>query len=252
MPSNKTTIKKNNKHWFDQSVGIVAQTLIEELKKFERVKMESIPHPIKTLKNINRQGANQVQVSLVESISKANMLKELQHKTMGNCKRCELCQERTNIVFGVGNPQAKLVFVGEAPGADEDAQAEPFVGRSGKLLTKMIQAMGFKRSDIYICNVVKCRPPKNRDPLSQEVATCELFLKAQLAIIKPKVVVALGRYACQSLLKTTDTISSIRGKWTIYENIPLMPTFHPAYLLRNGSKKKEVWEDLQEVMSKLE
>ncbi|MBL4819159.1 MAG: uracil-DNA glycosylase [Deltaproteobacteria bacterium] len=170
---------------------------------------------------------------------------------IGDCKRCKLCSSRQNLVFGVGNPNADLVFVGEAPGRDEDEQGEPFVGRSGKLLTKMIEAMGLKREDIYICNVIKCRPPDNRNPEKDEVETCEPFLKKQLEIIKPKVIVALGRYACQSLLKFEGALSSVRGKWTTYEGIDLMPTFHPAYLLRNQTKKKEAWEDLQQVMKRL-
>ncbi len=175
-------------------------------------------------------------------------LKILQNDVIGDCQRCKLSSCRTQVVFGVGNPNADLVFVGEAPGADEDRLGEPFVGRAGKLLTKMIEAMGFTREQIYICNVIKCRPPENRNPEPDEVQTCEPFLKAQLAIIKPKVIIALGRFACQCLLRTTETMSDIRGNWQQYEGIAIMPTFHPAYLLRSPSKKKEVWEDLQKVM----
>jgi DNA polymerase len=141
--------------------------------------------------------------------------------------------------------------VGEAPGREEDLKAEPFVGRSGQLLTKMIEAMGLKREGVYICNVVKCRPPENRDPEPDEVAMCEPFLKTQLEILKPEVIVALGRHACQSLLGTVDPMSKFRGEWSKYEGIDLMPTYHPAYLLRNPPKKKEVWEDLQKVMKRL-
>ena len=144
-----------------------------------------------------------------------------------------------------------MVFVGEAPGADEDAQGLPFVGRAGKLLTKMIEAMKLSRDQVYICNVIKCRPPDNRNPEADEVASCEPFLKRQLSIIKPKVIVALGRYACQSLLKVDSSLSAYRGQWRRYEGIALMPTYHPAYLLRSPSKKKEAWEDLQKVMKKL-
>jgi len=164
---------------------------------------------------------------------------------------CKLCETRKNIVFGAGNPNADLVFVGEAPGADEDEQGLPFVGRSGQLLTKMIEAMGLSRDQVYICNVIKCRPPDNRNPEPDEINSCEPFLKKQLALIKPKVIVALGRYACQSLLKVEGSLSAIRGQWKQYEGIDLMPTFHPAYLLRSPSKKKEAWEDLQKVIERL-
>ena len=170
---------------------------------------------------------------------------------LGNCMRCKLCDTRTHIVFGAGNPQADLVLVGEAPGADEDEQGLPFVGRSGQLLTKMIEAMGLSRDKVYICNVIKCHPPGNRNPEPDEIEACEPFLKKQLAMIKPKVIVTLGRYACQSLLKREIKMSETRGRWTQYEGIDLMPTFHPAYLLRSPGHKKEAWEDLQKVMTKL-
>jgi uracil-DNA glycosylase len=184
----------------------------------------------------------------VSQLDTKQELKILQNDTIGDCQRCKLCSGRTQVVFGVGNSDADLVFVGEAPGADEDRLGEPFVGRAGKLLTRMIEAMGFSREQIYICNVVKCRPPENRNPELDEIQACEPFLKAQLGIVKPKVIVALGRFACQCLLRTEETMSDIRGKWQKYEGIAIMPTFHPAYLLRSPSKKKEVWEDLQKVM----
>lgn len=175
----------------------------------------------------------------------------LRDETIGDCHRCRLCEGRKQIVFGVGNPNADLVFVGEAPGAEEDLRGEPFVGRAGQLLTKMIEAMGLTREKVYICNVVKCRPPENRNPEADEVEACEPFLKAQLDAIKPKVIVALGRYACQSLLRSEVPMGQLRGNWSTYNDIRLMPTFHPAYLLRSPSKKKEVWEDLQQVMKVL-
>ena len=171
--------------------------------------------------------------------------------SIAGCPKCKLCKTRTNIVFGTGNPQASLLFVGEAPGEKEDQQGEPFVGRAGQLLTKMIEAMGFSRQEVYICNVIKCRPPSNRNPEADEIAACEPFLKQQLEIIKPKVIVGLGTYACQTLLKTTDAMSKFRGQWHFYNSIDFMPTFHPAYLLRNPSAKKIVWQDLQEVILKL-
>jgi DNA polymerase len=167
---------------------------------------------------------------------------------LGDCTRCKLHGGRTRLVFGVGNPSAELMFVGEGPGADEDLQGEPFVGRAGQLLTKMIEAMGFARSEVYIANVVKCRPPGNRDPEPDEIAACEPFLKAQIAAIRPRVVVALGRFAVQTLLRDATPIGKQRGRWREYEGVRLMPTFHPAYLLRNPAEKKPAWEDLQLVM----
>ena len=167
---------------------------------------------------------------------------------LGECTRCKLHGGRTHIVFGVGDPAAQLMFVGEGPGADEDQQGEPFVGRAGQLLTKMIEAMGFARSDVYIANVVKCRPPGNRDPEPDEIESCEPFLKAQIAAIRPRVIVALGRFAVQTLLHDATPISRLRGKWREYEGVKLMPTFHPAYLLRSPAEKKPAWEDLQQVM----
>ena len=167
---------------------------------------------------------------------------------LGDCRRCKLCSGRTHIVFGVGNPHAELVFVGEGPGAEEDAQGIPFVGKAGQLLTKMIEAMGFAREDVYICNVVKCRPPGNRNPEPDEIAACEPFLRAQLGAISPKAVVALGKFAAQTLLRDDTPISRLRGKWREYCGIKLMPTFHPAYLLRNPAEKRNAWADLQQVM----
>jgi DNA polymerase len=170
---------------------------------------------------------------------------------IGDCQRCKLAGGRTNLVYGVGNPDADIVFVGEAPGADEDARGEPFVGRAGQLLTKMIEAMGYRRQDVYICNVLKCRPPGNRNPEPDEVASCEPFLKRQLAAIRPRMIVALGKFAVQCLLRDDTPISRLRGNFRTYEGIPLMPTFHPAYLLRDPSKKKPAWEDLKSVNTAL-
>jgi DNA polymerase len=169
---------------------------------------------------------------------------------LGDCKRCKLCNGRTQIVFGVGNPKAELVFVGEGPGADEDAQGVPFVGKAGQLLTKMIEAMQFRRDEVYICNVVKCRPPNNRNPEPEEIEACEPFLKAQLAAIRPQVIVALGKFAAQTLLRDSTPITRLRGQWRVYQGIPLMPTFHPAYLLRSPEEKGKAWADLQEVMKR--
>jgi len=169
-------------------------------------------------------------------------------RELGDCRRCKLCDGRKNIVFGSGNPRAELVFVGEGPGADEDAQGVPFVGAAGQLLTKMIEAMGFHRDDVYICNVVKCRPPGNRNPEPDEVTACEPFLRSQLKAVQPKAIVALGKFAAQTLLRDTTPITKMRGNWREYEGVKLMPTFHPAYLLRQPAEKKKAWEDLQQVM----
>lgn len=170
---------------------------------------------------------------------------------IGDCTRCKLHKGRHKIVFGDGNPKAQLVFVGEGPGADEDMQGLPFVGRAGKLLTQMIEAMGLQRSDVYICNVVKCRPPENRAPEPDEVATCSPYLIRQIDFINPKVIVCLGATAAKTLLETTRGISQFRGEWLTWRGHKLMATYHPAYLLRNPPAKSEVWKDLQKVMAEL-
>jgi DNA polymerase len=171
-------------------------------------------------------------------------------RALGDCKRCKLCSGRKNLVFGVGNPKARLVFVGEGPGAEEDNQGIPFVGAAGQLLTKMIAAMGYSRDEVYICNVVKCRPPGNRNPEPDEIEACQPFLEAQLNAIRPSVIIALGKFAAQTLLRTNTPITRLRGQWREYVGVPLMPTFHPAYLLRNPAEKKAAWTDLQAVMAR--
>jgi uracil-DNA glycosylase len=170
---------------------------------------------------------------------------------IGDCTRCKLHTGRTNLVFGVGNPEATLMFIGEGPGADEDEQGEPFVGRAGQLLTQIIRAMGFAREEVYIANVVKCRPPGNRNPEADEIAQCSPFLQAQIASIKPKVIVALGKFAAQTLLATETPISRLRGRFHEMGDTVVMPTFHPSYLLRNPAAKREVWEDMKMVMARL-
>jgi uracil-DNA glycosylase family 4 len=167
---------------------------------------------------------------------------------LGECTRCRLHKQRNKIVFGQGNPRAELVFVGEGPGHDEDVQGLAFVGRAGKLLTQMIEAMGLTREQVYICNVVKCRPPENRKPEDDEVATCSPYLYRQLDVIAPKAIVCLGLTAAQALLQTKDSISRFRGQWFDYRGTKLLATYHPAYLLRNPAAKSEVWKDLQKVM----
>ena len=171
---------------------------------------------------------------------------------IGDCRRCKLHKGRNHLVFGEGSAQAELVFIGEGPGREEDLVGKPFVGEAGKLLTKIIEnGMGLDRKAVYICNVVKCRPPNNRDPERDEIETCIPFLEQQLRIIKPKVICTLGRVAGQALLGKSFKITSDRGKWYNFGNIPLMPTYHPAYLLRNLSAKHQVWEDIQKVMSQM-
>jgi uracil-DNA glycosylase family 4 len=170
---------------------------------------------------------------------------------LGDCRRCLLHQTRQRLVFGEGNPQAELVFVGEAPGADEDAQGRPFVGSAGQLLTKIIAAMGLRREEVYICNILKCRPPGNRNPQPDEIAACEPFLIRQLRAIQPKVICALGTFAAHTLLKSEAPISVLRGRFHSYQGISLMPTYHPAFLLRSPGAKKQVWEDVQMVMQAL-
>ena len=171
---------------------------------------------------------------------------------LGDCRRCKLHRKRTNIVFGSGNPQAKLIFVGEGPGRDEDLQGEPFVGQAGKLLTRIIEAIQLTREEVYIANIVKCRPPENRNPEPDEIAACEPFLIRQIKAIQPKLICALGTFAAQTLLQTTEKISALRGRFHSYQGIVLMPTYHPAFLLRNPNYKRDVWEDVKKVRAEYE
>lgn len=166
---------------------------------------------------------------------------------LGDCQRCVLARTRTKIVFGQGNPQARLMFVGEAPGGDEDEQGLAFVGKAGQLLTKIIEAINLKRDDVFIANVLKCRPPGNRNPETDEILQCQPFLERQIASIRPEVIVGLGKFAGQWLLKTMQPITRLRGAMGEYQGIKVMPTYHPAYLLRNPEAKKDVWEDMKVV-----
>ncbi len=168
-----------------------------------------------------------------------------------DCTRCRLAGTRTNVVFGVGDPNADLMFIGEAPGRDEDEKGEPFVGRAGQLLTDIIMAMKLTRGDVYIANVVKCRPPENRNPEPDELDACRPFIRRQVDLIQPRVIVTLGRFGLQSLTEKGYGISTVRGQWLDYEGIKLMPTYHPAYLLRNPAAKKDVWADMKKVMAEL-
>lgn len=180
----------------------------------------------------------------------SSLLDEVKGQVLG-CKNCDLHKTRLNVVFGSGSPTARLIFVGEAPGRDEDIQGLPFVGRAGQLLTKIIEAMGMKREDVYIANILKCRPPDNRPPLPTEILACADNVRRQIEAISPKVICTLGKFASQTLLKTETPISSLRGKFFEYNGIKVMPTYHPAYLLRNPHDKKLVWEDMKKVMKEL-
>ena len=166
---------------------------------------------------------------------------------LGDCRRCKLAPTRTHIVFGSGNPNAELMFVGEAPGADEDAQGLPFVGKAGQLLTRIIQAIDMRREDVYICNILKCRPPQNRNPEPDEMAACQPFLLRQIASVRPRVICALGTFGAQTLLRTKESVGRLRGRFIDFHGAKCMATFHPAYLLRNPSEKRKVWEDVQKI-----
>ncbi|TMA09425.1 MAG: uracil-DNA glycosylase [Deltaproteobacteria bacterium] len=201
------------------------------------------------LQNLAPQ-ARRADPARVETVIKLPVLEAVRTE-LGECTRCKLHKTRTNIVFGVGSPEARLMFVGEGPGEDEDLQGYPFVGKAGQLLTKMIEAMGLRREDVYICNTVKCRPPNNRNPEPDELLACEPFLKGQLGAVKPEAIVTLGKFAAQALLREQTPITRLRGQWREYEGIPVMPTFHPAYLLRSPAEKGKVWDDLKQVMKRL-
>jgi uracil-DNA glycosylase family 4 len=205
------------------------------------------------IRNELHAGESELLMSPVKKKQKKDsetLLAELEQSLQG-CTRCKLHTNRHTIVFGTGNPGAELMFVGEGPGADEDAQGIPFVGRAGKLLTRIIEAMGFKRDDVYICNVVKCRPPENRTPEPDEIGTCSPFLRRQIAFIRPKVICCLGLPAAQTILDTKQSMRNLRGKFFDYNGIKVLPTYHPAYLLRNPSAKRLVWEDVQKIMEYL-
>ena len=200
---------------------------------------------------LQASGVRQVFVSTPKA-EKEGVLGEFREKVI-RCTRCdELVQNRRSVVFGSGNPEAKLMFVGEAPGAEEDRQGLPFVGRAGQLLTKMIEAIGFKREEVFIANVLKCRPPGNRTPKPAEIQNCRPYLAQQIAMIQPRIICALGTFAAQTLLQTETPISSLRGKSHTYEGTPVICTFHPAYLLRNPAEKRKAWEDLKRVKAVLE
>lgn len=185
-------------------------------------------------------------------LSKTEQLKNLKENIINLCARCRLSEKRNNIVFGEGDRDCKLMFIGEAPGADEDRTGRPFVGRAGQLLTKIIESIGLKREDVYIANVIKCRPPENRKPLQDEVDTCSGFLRRQIQIIKPKIICTLGTVPMEFIIgKDKGTISRVRGKEFIYEGITVIPTYHPSYLLRNPAAKRDTWEDMKKIREML-
>ena len=224
----------------------------EYLQELEESGVDGLPHePLQ--QDEMTEGRTSQQPPVPPPTAKPQTLAELcQH--IGDCQRCDLFHGRTNLVFGAGYEKARLVFVGEAPGADEDREGQPFVGEAGQVLTRLIEAMGMKRAQVYICNVLKCRPPANRNPHKDEIATCSPFLTQQLQIIKPEVIVALGTFATQTLLNSKEPISRMRGQFHSWHGIPVMPTFHPSFLLHNKDNKQhywDVWSDMEQVLHKL-
>jgi DNA polymerase len=219
--------------------------------------LEDITHALRVLADAGWKGfdcSNQSLATLTRWQKAPVGLKETLEDIradLGDCRRCQLSKHRTNIVFGTGNPRAGLVFVGEGPGFDEDRKGEPFVGAAGKMLTRIIEAMTLSREQVYICNIIKCRPPGNRDPGADEINTCSPFLARQLKAIDPDFIVALGSFAARTLLETTLPISKLRGRFHDYKGVKLMPTFHPAFLLRNPDKKRDVWEDIKKLMGEM-
>ena len=243
---------------------LVRAALSQQLRADRLLGLQSVPlRPIPPRRADGRRGdaaAVGAGSSAAETAEKAEQLQALDVGEVQACTKCHLSETRTKTVFGQGNPAARLVFVGEAPGYEEDRQGVAFVGRAGQLLTRMIAAMGLSRDDIFICNVLKCRPPDNRDPSADEILACGPYLRQQLVIIQPEVLVALGAPAAKTLLRTAASIGKLRGRFHDYyasdivgeaPPIPLMPTYHPAYLLRNPAEKRKTWEDLQMVMAKL-
>ena len=228
-------------------LGVRWIRLPEAKKKAAASKQSRVNAPLPAASKAGPSAPQKIRIdtSLFESAPAADESLDSIREDLKECRRCKLAPTRTNLVFGSGNPHADLMFVGEAPGADEDAQGLPFVGRAGQLLTKIIEAMGLRRDEVFICNILKCRPPGNRNPESDEIACCEPFLFRQIAAVKPKVICALGTFGAQTLLRTTEPISRLRGQLIDYRGAKLMATFHPAYLLRNPNEKRKVWEDMQ-------
>ncbi len=231
-----------------QRLAVAATSLRSSLEQYQAAGIQVLPAAIRAA------AADAPDTEVAAGYGEAGAAVNLPRlrEILGDCLRCELSQARTRIVYGVGNPDADVLFVGEGPGRDEDLQGEPFVGRAGQLLTDIItKGMKLRREDVYIANVVKCRPPENRDPEPDEVASCEPFLIRQIELVKPRVIIALGKFAAQTLVRSAAPISRLRGQWHDYRGIRLMPTFHPAYLLRNPGDKRLVWEDIKSVLREL-
>jgi len=235
----------------------IAKDIKSVLEFYQALGFDMLPISIEMVKRrCEKTGNNPPRVTASPSprvtIPKETALKALREE-IGDCKRCRLSEGRTNLVFGEGNPNAWIMFIGEGPGREEDLQARPFVGDAGMLLTRLIEKMGFKREDVYIANIVKCRPPMNRDPEKDEIESCRMFVERQIEIINPEVIISLGRISAQTLIGNLALkITAIRGNFFDYKGIPLMPTFHPAYLLRNPKDKWLTWSDVQKVLEKLQ
>ena len=224
--------------------------IIQQLEFFRDIGIEWISLAEVTRVPVAQVVAEEVVVAPPASASSGETLEAIR-ADIGDCQRCKLARNRTHIVYGSGNPNADLVFVGEAPGFEEDQQGLPFVGAAGQLLTKIIESMGVKREDVYICNILKCRPPDNRNPEPDEVFSCSPFLKRQIAAIQPKVVCCLGKFAAQTMLRSADSITRLRGRFHDIDGMRVIATFHPAYLLRSPEKKREVWEDMKQIRAEL-
>jgi len=229
----------NRKH----TVNDIVEEIDNTLKFMEGLGCKGFDCSAKSLDTLEKWGT---------TVTIADETLESIRTDIGNCKRCALSEKRTSIVFGAGDPKARLVFVGEGPGYEEDKSGEPFVGAAGKLLTKIIEAINLNREKVFICNIIKCRPPGNRNPMLDEIKTCFPFLKRQILVIKPDFICALGTFAAQTLLETKQPISRLRGHFHDYMGIKVMPTYHPAYLLRNANKKRDVWEDMKMMMKEME
>jgi len=220
------------------------QDIIQQLEFFRDIGVQTISlHEA-------RPAAAAPEPSIPPPVASVDTLEAIR-SDLGDCQRCKLAPTRTTIVFGSGNPSAEIVFVGEAPGYEEDQQGLPFVGEAGRLLTKIIESIGIKREDAYICNILKCRPPGNRNPEPDEVLVCSPFLKRQIAAIRPKIVCCLGKFAAQTMLQRADPISRLRGEFHDIDGMRVIATFHPAYLLRSPEKKREVWEDMKQIRAEL-
>jgi len=225
------------------------QSVFAAAQKKQNVNSPSSPPTVRV--EVPAMSAPTIDLFTTAQLDKVHSLEDLRAE-IGDCRRCKLCQGRTTIVFGVGDPQAELMFVGEGPGRDEDLKGEPFVGRAGQLLTEIItKGMKMRREEVYIANVVKCRPPENRNPEIDEITACQPFLMKQVELVKPRIIVALGTFAAQTLLQSKTPISRLRGVWHSYQGVKLMPTLHPAYLLRNPNDKRLVWQDIQAVLREM-